>query len=208
MSSPTRWAGVPLKDRRAERRALLVEAAYRLFGSAGEAAVSVRSVCRECGLNTRYFYESFGDHEALLLAVYEHVLMEGIERVLAGAAGAPHGMRATARAGIAAAVEFLIDDPRKGRVLILEATGNETLQRRRQEAVRAQAALLSEFARDFFGDRVLDPMDANLTALALVGALAEVGAAYLDGGLDISRERLIDHLTELFVASAQVSTAH
>lgn len=208
-TSPTRsWRGVSAEERRAERRGQLIEAGLEVIGTQGWANTTVRGVCRQAGLTERYFYESFGDHEALLLAVYEHVLVEGIERVLAGAAGAPHGMRATARAGIAAAVEFLIDDPRKGRVLILEATGNETLQRRRQEAVRAQAALLSEFARDFFGDRVLDPMDANLTALALVGALAEVGAAYLDGGLDISRERLIDHLTELFVASAQVSTAH
>ncbi len=56
MSSPTRWAGVPLTDRRTERRAQLIDAAYRLFGDGGEAALAVRSVCRECGLNTRYFY--------------------------------------------------------------------------------------------------------------------------------------------------------
>ena len=36
MSSPTRWAGVPLTDRRTERRALLIDAAFRLFGDEGE----------------------------------------------------------------------------------------------------------------------------------------------------------------------------
>ena len=40
MSSPTRWAGVPLIDRRAERRAQLIDAAFRLFGDGGEAAVT------------------------------------------------------------------------------------------------------------------------------------------------------------------------
>ena len=35
MSSPTRWAGVPLTDRRAERRAQLIDAAFRLFQQAG-----------------------------------------------------------------------------------------------------------------------------------------------------------------------------
>jgi hypothetical protein len=127
--------------------------------------------------------------------------------VLAAAAKAPRDIRRTARAGIAAAVELLTGDPRKGRVLILEATGNETLQRRRQEAVRAQAALLSEFARDFFGDHPPDRTDAYLTALSLVGALAEVGSAYLDGQLTVSPERLVDHPTELFVSSANVSSA-
>ena len=36
MTSPTRWAGVPLSDRRAERRSRLVEAAYTLFGLEGD----------------------------------------------------------------------------------------------------------------------------------------------------------------------------
>jgi len=208
-SSPTRsWRGVSAEDRRVERRAALIEAGLEVIGTQGWANTTVRGVCRQAGLTERYFYESFSDHEALLLAVYEHVLVEGIERVLAGASQASRDIRGTARAGVAAAVEFLTDDPRKGRVLILEATANETLQRRRQEAIRAQAALLSEFAKDFFGDAAPDPMDARLTALAMVGALAEVGAAYLDGSLEVSRERLIDHLTELLVASTQVSTAH
>src|SRR2546430_7578142 len=207
-STPTRsWRGVSAEERRAERRAQLIEAGIEVIGTQGWAGTSVRGVCRQAGLTERYFYESFPDREALLLAVYEHVLVEGIQVVLAAAAAAPHEVRLTARAGIAAAVELLIGDPRKGRVLILEATGNETLQRRRQQAVRAQAALLSEVAREFFGDNPPDPVDANLTALALVGALAEVGGAYLDGQLDVPRERLIDHLTELFVASAGVSTA-
>ena len=82
MSSPTRWAGVPLTDRRAERRSLLVDAAFRLFRDGGEAAVSVRSVCRECGLNTRYFYESFPDVDELLGAVYDQVSRQLGEVVL------------------------------------------------------------------------------------------------------------------------------
>jgi AcrR family transcriptional regulator len=207
-TSPTRsWRGVSAEERRTERRAQLIEAGIEVIGTQGWASTTVRGVCRQAGLTERYFYESFPDHEALLLAVYEHILVEGIQVVLTAAAAAPHDVRLTARAGIAAAVELLIDDPRKGRILVLEATGNETLQRRRQQAVRAQAALLSEVARDFFEDSPPDPVDANLTALALVGALGEVASAYLDGQLDVTRERLIDHLTELFVASAGVSSA-
>ena len=207
-STPTRsWRGVSAEDRRAERREQLIEAGLEVIGTQGWASTTVRAVCRQAGLTERYFYESFPDHEALLLAVYEHVLAEGIRVVLAAVAKAPHDIRRAARAGIAAAVELLIGDPRKGRVLILEATGNETLQRRRQQAIRAQAALLSQVAREFFEDRPPDPTDTYLTALSLVGALAEVGGAYLDGQLNVSTDRLIDHLTELFVVSANVSSA-
>src|SRR3954453_21519173 len=115
MSTPTRWAGVPIKDRRAERRGPLVDAAFRLFGEGGEAAVAVRSVCRECGLNTRYFYESFADTDDLLGAVYDQVSAQLGVQVEAAIAAAGDSLRDRTRAGIAAVLGFSSADPRRGR---------------------------------------------------------------------------------------------
>src|SRR6476659_6561441 len=131
MSSPTRWAGVPLSDRRAERRALLVDAAYRLFGDEGEAAVSVRSVCRECGLNTRYFYESFADVHELLGAAYDVTvrgLGEAVDAAVAASDGSPRG---TSRAGMVAVLTFSSTDRRRGRLLFTDAPANPVLAERR-----------------------------------------------------------------------------
>ena len=99
MSSPTRWAGVPLTDRRIERRGLLVSAAFALFGDGGESAVSVRSVCRESALNTRYFYESFADTDELLGAVYDVVAAELAAEVAAAITAAGDTDLDRARAG-------------------------------------------------------------------------------------------------------------
>ena len=134
MSSPTRWAGVPLTDRRTERRALLVDAGFRLFGDEGEAAVSVRSVCRECGLNTRYFYESFAGVDELLGAVYDRVSAQLAEVVEAAIEKAGDSVRARTRAGIAAVLGFSSADPRRGRVLFTEARANPVLAARRAAA--------------------------------------------------------------------------
>src|SRR6476619_579434 len=134
MSSPTRWAGVPLSDRRAERRALLVDAGYRLFGDEGESAVSVRSVCRECGLNTRYFYESFSDVDDLLGAVYDRVSGELAGLLEAAIGKADDLVAARMRAGIAAVLGFSSADPRRGRVLFTEARANPVLAARRAAA--------------------------------------------------------------------------
>src|SRR5687767_7945460 len=115
MSSPTRWAGVPLLDRRAERRVLLIDAAFALFGDGGEAAVSVRSVCRACGLNTRYFYESFSDVNELLGATYDRVAVElgaAVEAVMLAAVDTQLGRT---RAGMSAVLSFSSADPRRGR---------------------------------------------------------------------------------------------
>ena len=78
-------------------RGLLVDAAFALFGDGGEAAVSVRSVCRDCGLNTRYFYESFPDTDELLGAVYDKVSRR-LAEVVALAMDAGSGTRRLAAA--------------------------------------------------------------------------------------------------------------
>lgn len=204
--TPTRsWRGVSAEDRRSRRRAQFVEAGLEIIGTQGWAATTVRTVCRQAGLTERYFYEAFTDRDALLTAVYDHVVEQGTAVVLDAVAAAPREFRATVRAVVSAGVNLVTEDPRKGKVLTLEGTANETLQRRRQEAIRTQAALISQLSSTVFGGSA-DPSDAHLNALAMVGALVEIGSAYLDGSLGISRERLIDHLTGLVVAAAGVTS--
>ncbi|MGH3949700.1 MAG: TetR/AcrR family transcriptional regulator [Pseudonocardiaceae bacterium] len=206
-TTPTRsWRGVSAEGRRTERRALLIEAGLAVIGTQGWANTTVRTVCRQAGLTERYFYEAFSDRDALLLAVYDHVVTQGVAVVLEAVASAPTEFGATVRAVISAGVDLVTEDPRKGKVLTLEGTANARLQRRRQEAIRTQAALVSQMSGTVFGGSA-DPSDAHLNALAMVGALVEIGSAYLEGRLDISRERLIDHLTGLVVAAAGVTSS-
>lgn len=207
-TTPTRsWRGMSAEDRQAHRRQQLVEAGLEVIGTQGWAATTVRSVCRQAGLTERYFYQAFDHREALLLAVYDHVVAEGVDVVLGAIAQAPRDFGATVRAVIAAGVDFVADDPRKGRMLAVEASANPVLQQRRQQAMRQQAALIARLGTERFGGVSPDAADAHLNALAMVGALVEVGSAYLEGRLDISRRRLVDHLTGMVVAAAAVSSS-
>lgn len=195
MSSPTRWAGVPLTDRRAERRALLVDAAFRLFGDGGEAAVSVRSVCRECGLNTRYFYESFADTDDLLGAVYDEVSAALAVDVEAATTGAGDSLRARTRAGIAAVLGFSSADPRRGRVLFTDARANPVLAARRtatQDLLRE--AVLSEGGRLNPGS---DPVAAQVGAAMYTGAMAELAQQWLSGNLGDDLGVVVEHALRL-----------
>jgi AcrR family transcriptional regulator len=63
------YGGVTAEQRRAIRRAALVEAALDLFAEDGARAVSKRAVCARARLNDRYFYEHFADSDALLEAI-------------------------------------------------------------------------------------------------------------------------------------------
>lgn len=191
MSSPTRWAGVPLTDRRAERRSLLVDAAYRLFGEGGSAALSVRSVCRECGLNTRYFYESFADTDDLLGAVYDKVSGELAAAVEAAMAGAGPSLRARTRAGMAAVLGFSSEDPRRGRVLFTDARANPVLAARRaatQDLLRE--GVLTEGWRLHPGSH---PVAARVGAAMYTGAMAELAQHWLAGQLGSDLDAVVDY---------------
>ena len=207
-NAPTRsWRGVSAEQRRAQRRGLLIEAGLQLIGTKGWASTTIKDVCRESGLTERYFYEIFTDRDSLLLVVFEQIYDECQAAVLAAVRGSTAtDTRAKAREAIAAGLSVLVDDPRKGRVFLLEGSNNEALQDRRRDRMGAAAVTLSMIVEEHFPDNGGDQTDILLTAHALVGAETELVTAYLSGRFDISRERLIDHITELHIAAASVSS--
>lgn len=194
MSSLTRWAGVPLTDRRAERRAQLIDAAFRLFGAGGEAAVAVRSVCRECGLNTRYFYESFAGTDDLLGAVYDQVSAQLGAQVEAAIAASGDSLRDRTRAGIAAVLGFSSADPRRGRILFTDARANPVLAARRtatQDLLRG--GVLTEGWRLNPGS---DPVATQVGAALYTGAMAELAQQWLAGNLGTDLDAVVEYAVQ------------
>jgi AcrR family transcriptional regulator len=175
----------------------LLDAALELVGTEGWQAATVRAICTRARLTPRYFYESFADRDELLLALFDELVQEAASQVLGAVAGAEHDARAKARSAIGAFVELVTDDPRKARVLFIEATGSEPLTHRRFETVRMFATLVAQQGREFY--RVPGSSLVDTTALMLVGGLAETLLSWLDGNLRVTREQLIEDCTELFV---------
>lgn len=194
------WAGTTLAARREERRRQLLDAGLELLGTRGSAAVTVRSVCRGAQLTDRYFYESFADRESLLLAVYDRVAAEASAALTDAVATAPpDDLPALSRAAVEAFVAVLTDDPRKGRVLLLEPLTDPVLGQRGV----ALSPVFVDLVRAQLGAGGED--DAPLlAATALIGALANLLIRWLDGSLPVSRERLTAYCAQLVVASAQV----
>lgn len=202
-----RYGGVDADERQAARRARLTAAALELLGREGWQGTTVRAICVEARLTPRYFYESFADLDALLLALFDELVEEGASHVLEAVARAEHDARAKARAAIGAFVELVTEDPRKARVLFVEAMGSEPLTRRRFETVRMFARLVAEQGRAFYG--LSDEPDSlvDATALMLVGGLAETLLSWLDGTLRLTREQLVEDCTDLFVVTGEGALA-
>lgn len=203
------WGGRTLEDRRATRRRQLLDAAYDLLGTRGAGAVTVRAVCRGARLSERYFYESFADREALLVAVHTRVADEARRAIAAAVARAAPDPLARATAAVEAFVDLLQDDPRRGRVLLLEALADESLTRHGIDLLPTFAALIVEqIHASFSGPDGPDDADAQLTSIALVGALTHLFLGWLDGRIAVSRERLVTHAVRLIVGAAPVSSRH
>jgi AcrR family transcriptional regulator len=208
-SAPARsrahWAGVPAADRRAERRALLLDAAFALLGTEGSAGTTVRAVCQRARLNPRYFYESFDDLDALLVAVYDRVVDELAGEVVSAMRAAGRDANAELRAAIDTIVRFIDDDPRRGRVLYVEALGNETLNRRRLDAGYTLVELVERNARARHGSMAKNEQIGRIGAAILVGGLSELLVARLEGRINVSRKQLVDDATHLFQTLADAA---
>jgi AcrR family transcriptional regulator len=191
------YGGVIASERQAGRRARLLEAALELLGTEGWQATTVRAICAGARLTPRYFYESFADRDELLVALFDQLVAEAAGRVLQAVDAAEDDARAKARAAIGAFVELVTDDPRKARVLFMEAVGSEPLALRRFETVRMFAGLVAQQGREFYGVHGGSLVDT--TALMLVGGLAETLLSWLDGTLAATRDQLIEDCTDLFV---------
>ncbi len=198
--NPTRWVGLPAEDRRAERRTLLLDAAFELLGTEGWEATTVRAVCQAARLNPRYFYESFDDIDALLVAVYDRLVEQLGRDVLAAVGAAGADPRAQVRAALDCIVGFVDDDGRRGRVLYVEALGNEPLSRRRLETGHALVALVEQAGAERHGQPRPGERMGRIAAAILVGGTGELIAAWLDGRIDVPRQQLVDDATELFLA--------
>ncbi|MBV9411423.1 MAG: TetR/AcrR family transcriptional regulator [Acidimicrobiia bacterium] len=198
---------MPADVRRAERRLLLLDAAFDLLGTEGWAGTTVRAVCQRAELNPRYFYESFDDLDALVVAVYDRIIEKLTASVERAQAAAAHEPAAQVRAAVEAIVAFVDDDRRRARILYVEALGNEALNRRRRATGHALVSAVEEHAAA--SSRGLPPGEqaGRLGAAMLVGGLSELLVEWLDGRITVSREELIEDATTVVLALGEATAA-
>ena len=183
-----RWSGVPLEDRQALRRDELIAAGVHLLGGEGGPAVTVRAVCREAGLTERYFYESFSDRDEFVRAVYDDVCARAMSALMSAT---------TPREAVERFVALMVDDPVRGRVLLLAPAVEPVLVRSGAEWMPSFIDLLQRKLT-----QIGDPVRQKMIATSLIGGLTALFTAYLDGRLTATREQFIDYCVEMLLSRA------
>jgi AcrR family transcriptional regulator len=185
---PGRWSGVSIEDRHALRRDELVAAGVALLGGEGGPALTVRAACREAGFTERYFYESFSDRDEFVRAVYDDVCTRAMAALLSAT---------TPREAVERFVALMVDDPVRGRVLLLAPEVEPVLTRSGAEWMPNFIDLLQRKLT-----AISDPSLQKMVATGLIGALTALFTAYLDGRLTATREEFIDYCVAMLISRA------
>lgn len=185
------YRGVSAQDRAAARRTRLLEAALAVWADE-DTNTTMTAVCAAAGLSERYFYESFSGLDALLEALMNDIAAEIEETSRAAADHAGADPEARVRASIRAFVGLLLDDPRKGRVAIVESVAVPKLRRRRTELLRHLAHQSAVEAREHLGPSRRSENEDETAGLLFIGGMAELVTAWLDGTLTASADEIVD----------------
>ncbi|CAG2142619.1 TetR/AcrR family transcriptional regulator [Ralstonia mannitolilytica] len=200
------YAGVAPEARAAERRDALIRAATRVFGTVGFRKATVRAICQEAKLNDRYFYAAFDSTEDLLRATYQQHADDLRARVAQATAAVDGTLEARIDAGLHAFFAFL-RDPCAARVLLLEVMGvspetDATYQRNLLEFGRQIMENVPAAAPDDADRRA----DQRIIGLALVGAMTNVGAAWLLTGYRDPEEKMVRNCRQVLLGTLRAMT--
>lgn len=207
------YGGATAEARASDRRGRLIAAATELIGTAPEdgGGLTVRGVCARAGLTPRYFYESFASADELTAAVVEETIAGAAAAVSAALETAEGTPEARSRATIEAFVAYAIDDPRRARILFVEAATSGALREQRALALRTFAALAAAQGRELFSDAEEHAVLLENTSIVVAGGIGELLLAWTRGELRSSREELIEDAVDLVavigVAASRLAAA-
>lgn len=202
------YGGESQEERDARRRAQLLDAGLKVFGTEGFRAATVRGVCAEAHVADRNFYENFASLEELLIAVHRRSVEELLEKVVAaiGEISAGSDIEPAIQRGFDAYFEF-VEDPLQARVVWREILGVNPSVDKAYLADTAMFAelligLLSVWRPDFTRDD-----EADVIVTTVVGGLSNMAMVWSLNGYKPSREVMVRAAGRLLVAVTEVVDA-
>ncbi len=172
------YGGMDAEERRTERRLKLNDAAVEVYGEVGYRGATVKAICEAAELTERYFYESFANSEALLIAAYGHVVGHLHAEMTAAAAAAGDDAEARLRAALTLYFTRLKQHPKPARVFLLEISGiSPAVDAVKLDAGRVFSDILVPPRRD--SKRGDNAATAALLSIGMVGAVISIALRWV-----------------------------
>ncbi|WP_054812619.1 TetR/AcrR family transcriptional regulator [Nocardia arizonensis] len=194
------YRGATAQARQGRRRELLLAAAFDLIGTRGVAGLTVRSVTKQAGVGSRYFYESFTDGEDLVLAVYDWQLSHLLSRFAEVAAATPTDIGGRIRANVEVTADFFTEDHRR-RAMLLELESTPALRERRRQMIRTVAETMVAQAETLLVGNSVPRERMLLRAHILAAGCTDLAIEWLRGSIDLTRRQFIDTVSAMMLSS-------
>lgn len=202
MTQARPYAGVDATDRQERRRARLLEAGLDLLGgNADPVELTVRGICGEACLATRYFYENFSDKDQFIGAVFDWVIARLAATTQAAVSASP--AEEQTRAGLANIVRTIECDPRIGRLMFGDQVANSAVIRKRRESEAFFAMLSGQHVETLLHRPVSEEVKAF--SHFVVGGVTQALSAWVAGEVRLSPTGLVDQLTAIIGAFGEAS---
>ena len=192
------YRGQSLAQRRGERRRRLLDAVVEVWGTADGPPVTMTRVCSAAGLTERYFYESFTDLDAALVATVESLAAE-VARAC-GEAVADDAVEPSrrVRAGLEALARLLVDDVHRGHVSMVAAASHPATRGRRSDLLDGLRTFVVAEARAVHGDAAHSGDDALVAASMFLGGVGQLLTDRIEGRLDMAPDQIVDAAERLW----------
>jgi AcrR family transcriptional regulator len=202
------YRGQTPQHRKTERREKLLAAALELFGTQGYHEVTIEKICTYSRVTARYFYQEFGNREALMTAVFDRCASQLYSDALKALQAAPENLEDKIRLVTDAVFHSLLDDPRHAQIVVFEvAAGGAPFLDLVLGTKRFFVGLIETEAARLVGMGLLQQRDYNLAASAVYGAGRELLAEWLQRDEKPSIEDLVEEVVSVVLAVAGLGDA-
>ncbi len=181
-----------------ERYERLMTSALELFGTVGYLPTTVEKLCAHAKVTPRHFYEHFKDREAILIAIFNDILQQTRQAVLAEILNPELSLEQRFMAGINAFLTAHLEDIRRVKITTQEILGvSQRVEAARNAAITEFALLIESYLGLWVAAGKLPARNYKIVAFGLVGAMHELQIAWLNKQVPQEKEILVEEIAFL-----------
>ncbi len=200
-----RYAGLSATERRAGRRARLLEAGLEFYGTLGFRHTTIPQLCSSAGVTARHFYEEFGTQEGLLRALFDSIANRLLETIRFELYVPGRTWTEIVRGACGAYFREMTEDRRRTRVFALEVVGvSPELDLHRKHVRDAFATLAFDSSARLTAQNGATGLDVRLLSVAVAGAAEALTIEWILGRPRPSVDTLTEQLTLIWIRTMQI----
>jgi len=195
------YGGLKLAERKHKRRQQFLQAGIDVFGTTGFRSATVKKICKAAKLTDRYFYESFGSLENLLMACYEQC-MRDLKRIILRSILVEYS-KSNVNQAIAAGLDSYfkqLENSKIARICMLELEGiSADVNILYHSYIENFSNMLISLAKKSFSAWDFTSEQQKIIGICLVGAMRQSATNWLLTDYKTDRKVLVSTTSLLFL---------